>query len=634
LDRLPFAPSYRTGEPPSAYASRIAAAYGLDAKEFCSDQGIRRLDLANGAEKALAKLAAIGGVEPGDLARSAFFKVDAYGFEHRGQDVRRDDLTSDRIDVCARCLLDDIEHAGASSVGEACFLRAEWCLDVFDTCPIHGCGLATLHRETGHAYRFDFSGLLEAASGRLGEMAQSAEDRAPTALQDYVLARLEGVDTGVPFLDGMSLAAAVRTCEVLGASACFGRTADRDKLDASQLRTARVRGFEIASRGEQGVRDLLASMLAAYLVRNPSAEGRTVRLAFVALNGFLQVNRKRVHWRVEAFAALRAVVAGFIKSNFPLKAGETVFGEVISERTLHSVTSLATEIRFGVERVKKILLLKGVIDERQAQAADYNIIFDAKAGFEAVRESIEALSGHEAARYLGIGKHQLPMLTEAKLIEPIASGPLGLRATFAPAALDAFVERLLRGAKTVRRKEPHHVSIPQASRKAVCTHAEIATLILDGRLKWIGNLGGKGGYRSILVDLSEVDALVHELDPDTISAAEFAERIGVKPEAGRALMKRGYVKAVFRQRAGHRVARISSSEMNAFRRRYVSLGELSRAQGKHHQTVKKILTAKGITPAFDLGKVRDQFYRRGEAAGADFALAAGGRIRKPIRGEP
>lgn len=48
----------------------------------------------------------------------------------------------------------------------------------------------------------------------------------------------------------MSLAAAIRTCELLGTASCFGRTVNRDKLDASKLRTARIRGFEIVARGE------------------------------------------------------------------------------------------------------------------------------------------------------------------------------------------------------------------------------------------------------------------------------------------------------------------------------------------------------------------------------------------------
>jgi hypothetical protein len=612
MDKLPFAPPYRPGEPVAAYASRIAAAYGLPARELCGDHGIRRIELIDGARRALAKLAALGGADVDELSRFAFVRNGEHEFHHRGQMVRREDLTTDRLDVCARCLLDDVERAGSSSSDTACFLRAEWCLDAVDTCPIHACALVTLHREPGLAYRFDFSALVNAEAGRLAEMARSAGARAPTAMQDYVLARLGGVGTDVPFLDAMSLAAAIRTCEMLGTAACFGRTAGRDKLDASQLRTARILGFEIASRGEQGVRDLLASMMAAYVARNPSAEGRTARLAFVALNGFLHVNPKRLHWKIEAFAALRAVVADFIKVNFPLRAGETVFGEVISERRLHSVTSLASEIGFSVERVKKLLLLKGVIDDDQARAADYNIIFDAKAGFGAVRESIEALTAQEAADYLGTKTHHLQMLTEAKLIEPIVSHALGLRPTYAPAALDALVARLLKDARPVERRKPHHVSIAKASRKAVCTQAVIAKLILDGRLAWVGKLGGKEDFRSILVDLAEVEGLVHDLDPDTVSASEFAERIGVKRGAVRALVKHGCVKAVFRQRAGRRVARISLLEMEGFQRRYVSLAELSRLRRKHHKTMRKMLDGQGVLPAFDLGNVRVQFYRRDE----------------------
>jgi TniQ len=609
-DRLPFAPIYRAGEAPTAYAARIAAAYGLDVREFCSDRGIRLRDLAKGEAPALARLARAGGADLDEMARSTFFRTDAYGYEYRGQDVRRGDLTTGRLDVCARCLLDDIDDAGGPSSTDGCFLRADWCLDVVDTCPVHACALVTLHGAPGPAYLFEFSALVAAASGRLQEMSRSSEARAPTALQDYVLARLEGDGTGVPFLDGMGLAAAVRTCEVLGAAACFGGAAQLESLDRPQLRAARIRGFEVAGRGDEGVRELLASMTASYAHGNPSEEGRTARKAFDALHQFLHVNPKRLHWKVAAFARLRAVVRDFIKANFPLQAGETVLGEVIEERRLHSVASLAIEVRIGVPRLRKILQLKGVIDDVQCRLADSNIIFDAKAGFEAVRESIEALSRDEAAKYLGTGRHQVDMFTEAKLIEPIASGPLGLRAAFARAALDTFVASLLAHAVTVKRREPHCVSVSQASRRAVCTHAEIATLILDGRLKWVGNLGGKGDYRSVLVDLAEVDALVHGLDPDTMSAAEFARRLGIKPEVSRALVKHGYVKAVFHQRAGRRVARISSAEVEAFQKRYITLGELRSDLGKHHRAIAKALSEKGIAPAFDLGKGRSLFYER------------------------
>ena len=46
------------------------------------------------------------------------------------------------------------------------------------------------------------------------------------------------------------------------------------------------------------------------------------------------------------------MIGDFIKANFPLKAGQVVLGEVIRERKLHSVMSLAKEIGFGAPRLK------------------------------------------------------------------------------------------------------------------------------------------------------------------------------------------------------------------------------------------------------------------------------------------
>jgi hypothetical protein len=612
MDRLPLAPSYRSGEPPTAYASRIAAAYGLEAKEFCGDQGIRRLDLANGTAEALAKLAALGGADPADLARSAFFRTDAYGFEHRGHDVRRDDLTADRLDVCARCLLDDVGRAGAPSPGGACFLRAEWCLDVVETCPIHACALVTLHRQPGFAYRFDFSNVLDAASGRLGEMAEKAEARVPTALQDYVLARLEGIGGQAPFLDNMGLAAAIRTCEMLGAAACFGGTAERDKLDASGLRRARIRGFEIGSRGKEGIEELLKAMTTAHARRRTTVADQAARQAFAALHDYLHVNPRRPNWKGPAFAALRTVLADFIKASFPLKPGDNVLGEIIAERKLHSVTSLAKEIGCGAQRVRKVLLLTGLIGEDQAGLANPNIVFDGAEGARIMRDSVAGLPYRGAASHIGTGRHQVRMFVEAKFFEPIADGALGLRATFAPATLDAFVAALLKIARPVRRKVRHHATMREAARKAMCTQADVAGLILNRRLKWVGSLGPMRDYRSILVDAREVRAMVHGLDSATVSVPEFAERFGIKKQAAQRLVKEGHVECGSVECAGHRATRIPVAEADAFQRRYVSLGELRRVRGLHHTTVKKALEQMGIPPVFDPKKVLAHFYLRGD----------------------
>jgi hypothetical protein len=610
MDSLPFAPAHRAGEPPPAYASRLAAAYGLEAKEFCGDHGIRRLDLVNGSQEAIAELAALGGVDAGDLTRHAFVRTGTHEFRYRDQTVRREYLTDGRLDVCPRCLAEDIEGAPRRQSDTAFFCRAEWCLDVVDTCPTHRTALVTFHEARGLALGFDFSNLLASETGQFAEMAGRVETRAPTALQDYVLARLDGRETGVVFLDAMDLSAAIRTCEMLGAAACFGRTVQCDDLDAIRLRTARIRGFEIGSRGRSGIEELLKMMTTAYTRSRQERDGQITRLAFAALHNYLFVDPNRPTWKAPAFVPLRAAIRDFIKTNFPLKPGEVVLGETITERRLHSVTSLARDVGFGAERVKKLLRLNGVIDDDQARLADYNIVVDAKAGLDALRDSLTALPYHGVAKYLGIPPKQAVLLVEAKLIEPIASSPLGLRATFAPAMLDAFVAKLLRGAQTVKRKASHHFTIREAALRSACRQDEVAKLILDGRLKWVGILYGKQRYSSILVDLAEVDIAVNGLAPDTISIAEFAKRIGLKKEAGLALVKHGHVDVSSCERAGHQVSRISVREVEAFQHRYVSLGELGRIRRKHSLTIKKTLDEKGILPAFDLGKVRVQFYRR------------------------
>ncbi|MBY0382806.1 MAG: TniQ family protein [Xanthobacteraceae bacterium] len=431
--KLDLAPPLQPGEPPTAYASRIAAAHGLLARELCSDFGIRHLHLVSGRAPAIAKLAALGDASEIELAHFAFARTSAHGFEHRGQAVRRENLIEGRLDVCPRCLVEDIEHAGSAPFDAAFFCRAEWCLDVVDTCPRHQSALATVHRAPGLAHGMDFSNVLASKIGRLREMAGQAEARAPAGLQDYVLARLEGRESGAPFLDTMELSAAIRTCEMLGTAACFGRKAQCDKLDAVRLRTARIRGFEIGSRGKEGIEELLKSMTDAYSRRHLVEEGGFARQAFAALHNYLHLSPgHKACWKHGAFGPLRTVIVDFIKANFPLKAGDTVLGEVIRERKLHSVSSLAKEIGFGVPRVTKLLRLHGVISSDRAGLRPHNVVFDAAKGAEAVRESLTALPYRGAAMYLGTGRHQVSMLAEANFIQPIESGPLSLRATFAP----------------------------------------------------------------------------------------------------------------------------------------------------------------------------------------------------------
>lgn len=601
MDKLPFAPAHLPFEPPTAYASRIAAAYGLEARELCGDHGVGFLRLVRGDAAAIGRLARLGGARPEELQACAFRRQGHFEILYRGHTLRREDLVIDRLDVCPRCLLDDIAGADAAAAS----LRAEWCIDAVDTCPLHGRAMATLHVGRGPAYAFDFAAILEPQIRGLEAMAEQAEARVPTGLQTYLLARLDGRATDAPYLDAMPTFAAIRTCEMLGAAARFGGTVQSDRLNRTDLREARAAGFAIAAAGEGAIRGLLGDLTATYLRTRPQADP-AARLAFAAVNNFLHILPTRRTWKDEAFEPLRATVRGFIKRNFPLQPGEIVLGETIAETRVHSTATLAKAVGAGVLRARKLLQIAGVIGPDTPN----NAVFDAQAGYAAVRDSLAALSFREAATHLGVNLKQARLFADAGFIEPVADGALRLRARFASATLDAFMARPLAGAATVRRKAADHATLPEASSRTSRQQTEIVKLILDGKLKWTGRLGGKPDFSSILVKVSEVNAILHDLRPDTLSIAEFAKKAGLKKQAAQVLVKRGIVRSIASKRAGHLVRRVPFGEVEVFRGRYVTLGELSRDRRKHHASMRKSLEAEGIVPAFDLGKARAQVYRR------------------------
>ena len=176
-----------------------------------------------------------------------------------------------------------------------------------------------------YATRHDFANLLAPKIERLRGMADQAKRRASTPLQDYVVARLDGRETGVSFLDRMDLHAAIRTCEMLGTAACFGRKAHFEDLDRERQRTARTLGFEIARRGKDGIDELLREMWMSFLRRRNASEGGFGRQAFGALHYFLRMDPKQPRPKDQAFVALRTGGRRLHEGKLPARTGRYCF---------------------------------------------------------------------------------------------------------------------------------------------------------------------------------------------------------------------------------------------------------------------------------------------------------------------
>ena len=121
---------------------------------------------------------------------------------------------------------------------------------------------------------------------------------------------------------------------------------------------------------------------------------------------------------------------------------------------------------------------------------------------------------------------QRDMLYRSGLIVPRLRGSdHGAADQFAPEDLDAFLDRLLDGAKPVKVAEVGQVSIPEAARLAFCMSEEVVRLILDGKLARKWRLTAERGYMSVLVDVEEVRALVRGPDHGGLTGIEIKDRL-------------------------------------------------------------------------------------------------------------
>lgn len=615
-EKLELAPRLNVGETPTSYASRLAIAHGVRAVEICGDFGIRYADLIEGTSVAIGKLAELGGVDFEQLSRGAFVLDHGFQYRHRGEVLVRDCLRRRRIDACPWCLLEDVR--GAERDPEvAVFHRAEWCLDVVDTCPVHGVALVMIDAGADDRLRYDFANLVAPKIGRLPTMADRAKLREQTELQKYVLGRLYGLTPHVPFLDQTDLHVAIRTCEMLGTAALFGCKAQFEKLAPEARRNARIRGFEIASGGRDGVHELLHEMWYASLRRRNIDQGSFGRQAFGAIHYFLRTRPDRPVPKDEAFTLLRKVVGDFMRENFPLGPGDTVFGQPVERRTIHSVRTLSVETGLNPRRLLKVLHAEGVISKTQVGLSDHNITFDADLGRNAADKQADMLPHDAAAKYLGITRHQLVALIKAGFIGVAgAEKPLAMRIFVAREKLDELAAKLVQDIPTVARKRPGQLSIVEAADRASCPQVAIVELLLQRKLKSVARLGRGLPYNSILVDAAEVRSIIRPADPNAMSIEQYAKRYGMKTDTARALVRHGHVRGApgDRARGQHGQILIEVPEADAFRKRYVSLGELQRDSGRGYRAIKGDLASRGVLPALDPEQVDGNFFDRDAVA--------------------
>jgi hypothetical protein len=309
------------------------------------------------------------------------------------------------------------------------------------------------------------------------------------------------------------------------------------RLTDQAWRVAGGVGFDIFADGQAGVEAFLEDLRRTYPYSGAGTEGP--QAVFGRIYQVLEFGQED-----KAFDPLRDLVGNFIRTRFPVGPGNVVFGKPVERRTLHSVRTLSIETKLHPKRLRKLLEAANLLPEGSGDLANGNCLFDAQRGSSVAREAATAsLSVRKAGEYLNAPRVQRDMLYRTGLIIPRVHGSdHGAADQFAPEDLDAFLDRLLDGAKPGEAAGAGQADIPDAAKQCCCASEEIVRLILDRKVARKWRLASERGYMSVLVDVEEIRALVRGPDHGGFTGEALQDRLLTADRVIRKLIAGGHLK--------------------------------------------------------------------------------------------
>ena len=312
----------------------------------------------------------------------------------------------------------------------------------------------------------------------------------------------------------------------------------------------------------------------------------------------------------EAFAPFLGLMRDHVLARWPVAAGEAVVGKPLKDRQRHSVRSAALETRLTEVLMQRILISKGAINPDDPLPPARNT-FDAR-DYTAFLERLPRLVGRmRMMRMCGMTRDQFTAVVDAGMLKP-AIDPAIAKRSWDPESGYALLRGILGDAPTVQVGDGAWMSLSAAAarRRLPLLHLYIA--LRDGRLK-IAKVAGLNGFDAIRVLPREVDRVFPPPERTKTTVAEFARSVGVRDAAAfQQLIKDGHIDAIKvpNLRTGRVDLCFEQAQIISFRKRFETLYELARGNGKHMRTARTDLTSAGIEPVSLSGRTYDWLYYR------------------------
>lgn len=496
--------------------------------------------------------------------------------------------------ACPICLRENAALDPAAPIHMLAF-RGDWLLREVTLCCRHKYPLITLWESSKPSDRYDVAAQTRE---KLGQILTGALDRPFRDPSPYDLWLDHRLETGQDptWLANHSLFAATTMCSLLGAI-LIPRSSNAEDRQALE----HAAGFSALAKGEASFRAALKQCVeqaTGYHIGPRTVFGKL----YDALDDYLGEDQ---------FDLFRNALRDRVLASWPIGAGETVLGQVIPKRILHSSTTAAKDIGVTPGLVEKFLIDAGALPEHDYRPPALRT-FDA-GRFAGVLAEIPTLVGPlEMQAAIGATKAQLRSLREDRILIPrISQSKIDSPWRIADGV--ALLNELTALSSDIPIDDSGWEDIQGASKRKRLKVGDIIAAVRRREIS-LGRMPGTFGYRHFIVPKLEIDKLVSHGSKtrfhtrpavNATSAAAFARSIGMRGDGWfNALFDAGHVSARWMPHpiTNVRILYVSDEDIAAFNQRFLTSPQMQIEFGLHRRTCLARLRKAGVSPFAPEGK--------------------------------
>lgn len=605
----PFLPC-DPAETPVSWATRLAALHtGESVLPFMHDIGIHIEAMRVNRDSAIEKLCAITGEDPDRVWPGTIKLLSWRNYALRGIPFTTEFLHGKNTMFCPACLAEDDAKGNCPAAQRRG--QTIWLLRPVRTCPKHHLPLVEREAKVWSDRLRELSLLVPERGVDLKQIAAKLVPRAPSPLQDYVLARLDG-KAGPDWLDGQQIEQAFRTTEMLGVGLEFGTKPNLKLLTGDDWDRAGRAGFEFARHNEDGIREALTYMHNRFV---ESGLGKSAvagpQMVFGRLYQWLEFNSNK-----KDPGPIRNVLREHVLNTMEVAPEKILLGELVGVRRRHNVKTLSDATGTHYKTLGNFLTAMGMIpaDGRAALMAT----FDAVEGERMARVMKNAIPQLHLPKALNTTRGQAIQLVEVRLLPTLTGeidGPSDRGAAVAIEVIEQFLADLRRNAVWVDAAPAGMLDIPEAAKVSRVTATVIVRLLQERKLTHVFQMTGVPGYGGVLIDPEEVRGIAAADTPVAyLSVHQIRQKLSFSTGVVKALMESREGGALLPTVPGNKRSEflVPVKGVDAFSRTYVSLTGLGKEIGMHHMALLRNLNAAGVKPIDDPDRLRARIYRRSD----------------------